>query len=147
MSLGGRPFTLLKFRSMRHNAEADTGPVIAGEGDPRCTPLGALMRRLGLDELPQLLNVLAGDMSLVGPRPERPHFVRRFAADLPAYMLRHHVKAGLTGWAQVNGLRGTTSMEERLRYDLYYINNWSLGFDLFILLLTPFAARVRRHGR
>jgi len=139
MGLGGRPFIMLKFRSMDVDAESETGPIWGGTDDPRCTPVGRLMRRTGLDELPQLLNVLRGEMSLVGPRPERPHFVERFASELPAYMLRHNVKAGLTGWAQVKGLRGNTSLEKRLQYDLYYISNWSLGFDLFILFLTPFS--------
>jgi len=146
MGLGGRPFIMLKFRSMRADAEEETGPVWARPGDPRRTRLGAFMRRTSLDELPQLLNVLKGDMSLVGPRPERPVFVREFAEQLPAYMLRHKVKAGLTGWAQVNGYRGDTSLRKRLLYDLYYINNWSLGFDLFILLLTPFAGLASRNA-
>lgn len=144
MGLGGRPFALLKLRSMRVDAEKETGPVWACQDDSRRTRVGAFMRRASLDELPQLLNVLKGDMSLVGPRPERPHFVEQFVKEVPAYMLRHHVKAGLTGWAQVNGLRGSTSLEKRLQYDLYYINNWSLGFDLFILLLTPLAALFSR---
>ncbi|MDK1032341.1 MAG: sugar transferase, partial [Planctomycetia bacterium] len=146
MGVGGKPFTMLKFRSMRVGAEKGTGPVWAGKDDQRRTPLGAFMRRTSLDELPQLLNVLRGDMSLVGPRPERQHFVRQFIEDLPAYMLRHNVKAGLTGWAQVNGLRGNTSLKKRLQYDLYYINNWSLGFDLFILLLTPFAGFINKNA-
>ncbi len=138
MGLGGKPFTMLKFRSMRLDAEVETGPVWADSDDPRCTWLGRRMRRWSLDELPQLLNVVAGDMSLVGPRPERPNFVEEFTGTLPAYMLRHNVKAGMTGWAQVNGLRGKTSLKRRLQYDLYYINNWSLGFDFYILLRTPF---------
>ncbi|MHC4789336.1 MAG: exopolysaccharide biosynthesis polyprenyl glycosylphosphotransferase [Planctomycetota bacterium] len=139
MGLAGKPLTILKFRTMPVDAEDGTGPVWSEREDPRCTRLGRWLRRTDLDELPQLLNVLRGEMSLVGPRPERPHFVERFVGELPAYMLRHSVKAGMTGWAQVNGLRGKTSLEKRLRYDLYYINNWSLGFDLLILLLTPFS--------
>ncbi len=146
MGLGGRPFTLLKFRTMRVDAERETGPVWAKEDDPRCTPVGAWMRRLSLDELPQFVNVLRGEMSLVGPRPERPHFVQQFTQDLPAYMLRHNVKAGLTGWAQVNGLRGNTSLTKRLEYDLYYINHWSLAFDALILFLTPFMGFFNRNA-
>jgi exopolysaccharide biosynthesis polyprenyl glycosylphosphotransferase len=146
MGLGGRPFTLLKFRTMRVDAERETGPVWAKENDPRRTLIGSWMRRLSLDELPQFVNVLRGDMSLVGPRPERPHFVRQFTQDLPAYMLRHNVKAGLTGWAQVNGLRGNTSLTKRLEYDLYYINNWSLAFDALILFLTPFMGLINRNA-
>ena len=138
MGSGGRTFTMLKFRSMPVDAEEATGPVITEADDPRCTRVGAFMRRFALDELPQLLNVLRGEMSLVGPRPERPHFVEQFVDGVPAYMLRHKVKAGLTGWAQINGLRGKCSLRKRLQYDLYYINHWSLAFDLFILALTPF---------
>lgn len=138
MSLGGRTFTMFKFRSMRIDAETGTGPTWATKDDPRCTPLGRLLRRTNLDELPQLFNILRGDMSLVGPRPERPCFVDHFTQTHRRYMLRHSVKAGLTGWAQVNGYRGDTPVERRLRYDLYYINNWSLSFDFLILMLTPF---------
>jgi Undecaprenyl-phosphate glucose phosphotransferase len=137
MGLGGKPFTIFKFRSMHVGAEDETGPVWAKPDDPRCTRLGAFLRKTSLDELPQLLNVLRGDMSLVGPRPERPHFVQEFVQTIPTYMLRHNVKAGMTGWAQISGLRGDTSLKRRLQYDLYYINHWSLGFDLFILFLTP----------
>ncbi len=121
---------------MRVDAEAGTGPVMARPDDTRTTPLGAFMRRLSLDELPQLVNVLVGEMSLVGPRPERPHFVQQFARAIPRYADRHQEKAGMTGWAQVNGLRGQTSIEERTRYDLFYVEHWSLLFDLKILLKT-----------
>jgi len=134
--LGGRPFRMWKFRSMRVDAERDTGPVWARRGDRRCTPLGRFMRRWSLDELPQLFNVLAGDMSLVGPRPERDVFVEQFRRQLPGYAQRHQVKAGITGWAQVNGWRGNTSLRHRLECDLYYIAHWSLGLDLKILFLT-----------
>ena len=136
LGLDGRPFQLVKFRSMRVDAEAGTGPVMARPDDTRTTPLGAFMRRLSLDELPQLVNVLVGEMSLVGPRPERPHFVQQFARAIPRYADRHQEKAGMTGWAQVNGLRGQTSIEERTRYDLFYVEHWSLLFDLKILLKT-----------
>ncbi len=137
-------FKMLKFRSMRVDAESGTGPVWADEGDPRRTRLGVILRTWSLDELPQLFNVLMGHMSLVGPRPERPYFVERFQELVPDYFGRHRVKSGITGWAQVNGLRGNVPIEERTRYDLYYIENWSLAFDLRILFLTlrsVFAAR------
>ncbi|HUU57732.1 MAG TPA: sugar transferase, partial [bacterium] len=132
----GRTFELLKFRSMRHKAEEETGPVFAKENDDRVTPFGRFIRRTSLDELPQLINVLKGDMSVVGPRPERPFFVEKFTSDIPRYIERHKVKSGLTGWAQVHGLRGTTSIARRVEYDLFYIENWSLLFDLRILLRT-----------
>jgi exopolysaccharide biosynthesis polyprenyl glycosylphosphotransferase len=136
VGLDGRPFQLVKFRSMRSDAEQDSGPVWASPGDQRRTPLGALMRRWSLDELPQLVNVLAGEMSMVGPRPERPHFVEQFSRYIPRYAERHNEKAGLTGWAQVNGLRGQTSIEERTKYDVFYVEHWSLAFDFKILLKT-----------
>ncbi len=136
MGLDARPFPMLKFRSMRANAEAETGPVWASAGDPRRTRLGTIIRRVSVDELPQLINVVLGDMSLVGPRPERPVFVDQFKRSIPRYMDRHREKAGLTGWAQVNGLRGDTSVIERTKYDLWYIENWSLLLDLKILLRT-----------
>ncbi|HEV8640326.1 MAG TPA: undecaprenyl-phosphate glucose phosphotransferase, partial [Methylomirabilota bacterium] len=136
MGLDGRRFAMLKFRTMRPDAEAATGPVWARQDDPRRTWLGALLRRWSLDELPQLLNVLRGEMSLVGPRPERPVFVEEFRRQIPGYMLRHKVKAGMTGWAQVNGWRGNTSLQKRIEYDLYYIERWSLAFDLKILVKT-----------
>lgn len=136
MGLDGTTFTMLKFRSMRQDAEAETGAVWASPEDRRRTSLGAWLRRLSLDELPQLFNVLRGDMSFVGPRPERPVFVEQFRQSVPQYMLRHKVKAGLTGWAQVNGWRGNTSLEKRIEYDLYYIEQWSLWFDLRIIAMT-----------
>jgi Undecaprenyl-phosphate glucose phosphotransferase len=136
MGLDGRPFAMLKFRTMRVDAEEATGPVWASESDPRRTRLGAFLRRWSLDELPQLINVLRGQMSLVGPRPERPMFVEEFRRRSPSYMLRHKVKAGMTGWAQINGWRGNTSLEKRIEYDLYYIERWSLAFDLKILVTT-----------
>jgi len=132
-----REFKMLKFRTMRVDAEEEDGPQWAKPGDPRRTVIGALLRRSSLDELPQLINVIKGEMSLVGPRPERPVFVKEFSEEYKKYMLRHKLKAGMTGWAQVNGFRGDTSLKKRLQYDLYYIRNWSFGFDLRILLLTP----------
>jgi Undecaprenyl-phosphate glucose phosphotransferase len=136
MGLDGKAFTVYKFRSMYHDAEDDTGPIWAREDDPRCTPVGRILRRYDLDELPQFWNVLRGEMSLVGPRPERPFFVDQFKHRFPQYMLRHKVKSGITGWAQVNGWRGNTSIEKRIEYDLYYIENWSVSLDLKILWLT-----------
>jgi exopolysaccharide biosynthesis polyprenyl glycosylphosphotransferase len=133
---GGVPFGMLKFRSMRADAEKHTGPVWAKAGDPRRTRTGAFLRRTSLDELPQLLNVIAGEMSLVGPRPERPHFVKEFAKRVPRYTERHEVLPGITGWSQANGLRGDTPVEERTKYDLYYVENWSLWLDIRILFRT-----------
>src|SRR5262249_13112972 len=135
VGLNGRRFRMIKFRSMRVDADA-RGPGWTVKDDPRRTPLGSTLRRLSLDELPQLWNVFVGDMSLVGPRPEQPGFVEAFGGSIPRYMLRPHVKAGMTGWAQVNGLRGDTPLEDRIRYDLYYVQHWSLWFDLRILFLT-----------
>jgi exopolysaccharide biosynthesis polyprenyl glycosylphosphotransferase len=141
--LDGRSMVMHKFRTMRANAEAATGPVWTAAKDPRRTWIGQVLRRFSLDELPQLWNVIAGEMSLVGPRPERPVFVEDFKAKLERYTDRHLVRPGLTGWAQVNDLRGQTSVEERLIYDLYYIENWSLAFGLKIILITLF--RVFTH--
>jgi Undecaprenyl-phosphate glucose phosphotransferase len=136
MGLDGRRFTVYKFRSMYEGAEESTGPVWARDDDPRATPIGRWLRRFDLDELPQFWNVLKGEMSIVGPRPERPYFVHQFKHRIPQYMLRHKVKAGITGWAQVNGWRGNTSLEKRIEYDLYYIENWSVTLDLKIMWLT-----------
>jgi Undecaprenyl-phosphate glucose phosphotransferase len=136
MGLDRRRFQMLKFRTMRVDAERETGPVWARPDDPRRTGIGAFLRRSNLDELPQLWNVLKGEMSLVGPRPERPSFVEEFRRNIPDYLLRQKVKAGITGWAQINGWRGNTSIEKRIECDLYYIKRWSLGFDLKILLKT-----------
>ena len=135
----GKVFNLYKLRTMSENAEDETGPVFAAKNDPPITKIGAFLRRHNLDELPQLWNVLKGDMSLVGPRPERPHFVEQFKEDIGRYMWRHVSKPGMTGWAQVNGLRGNTGIEERIKYDLYYLENWSLAFDFKILVKTLFA--------
>ena len=135
MGLDAKPFPIFKFRSMRLDAEKD-GPGWTTKDDPRVTRLGKFMRRTSLDEFPQLINVFLGHMSLVGPRPEQPAFVEQFRELVPRYMERHREKAGITGWAQVNGLRGDTSISERTKYDLYYIENWSLWFDFKILILT-----------
>ncbi len=140
MGLDGRSFQIVKLRSMRVGAESSTGPVWAIKDDPRRTRVGAFLRHWSIDELPQLWNVIRGHMSIVGPRPERPAFVHEFKAKLPQYMLRHKVKSGITGWAQVHGWRGNTSIRKRLQYDLYYIENWSLKLDLKILWMTL------RHG-
>jgi Undecaprenyl-phosphate glucose phosphotransferase len=146
MGLDGKPFTIVKFRSMYDDAEKNTGPVWAIADDPRVTSLGRFLRRSNLDELPQLWNVLRGDMSIVGPRPERPHFVEQFKHKIPQYMLRHKVKAGLTGWAQVNGWRGNTPLEKRIEYDLYYIENWSVRLDLKIMWLTLLKGFFHKHA-
>jgi Undecaprenyl-phosphate glucose phosphotransferase len=138
ISVDGKAFQMWKFRSMRVDAETESGPVWAKAEDPRRTAIGVWLRRYNLDELPQFLNVVLGDMSLVGPRPERPPFVQQFKQRIPQYMLRHRVKSGITGWAQVNGWRGNTSIEKRIEYDLYYIENWSLLLDVKILILTLF---------
>lgn len=136
VGMDGRPFHMLKFRTMRADAEKEVGPVWAKENDPRRTRIGAFLRKTSLDELPQLFNVLKGEMSLVGPRPERPFFVEEFKNRIPSYMLRHKIKAGMTGWAQINGWRGNTSIKKRIEHDLYYIEHWSIGFDLRILIKT-----------
>jgi Undecaprenyl-phosphate glucose phosphotransferase len=145
MGLDGKAFQVFKFRSMYEGAEDETGPIWARENDPRCTPVGRWLRRLDLDELPQFWNVLRGDMSIVGPRPERPYFVQQFKHRIPQYMLRHKVKAGITGWAQVNGWRGNTSLEKRIEYDLYYIENWSVALDLKIMWLTVLKG-IQKHA-
>ena len=146
MGLDGQPFELLKFRSMRQDAERESGPVWASENDPRRTVVGKVLRQFSLDELPQLWNVLMGDMSLVGPRPERPFFVDQFKDRVPQYMLRHKVKAGITGWAQVNGWRGNTSLDKRIEFDLYYIKHWSLLLDLKIIFMTFWKGFVNPHA-
>jgi len=146
MGLDAKPFWVIKFRSMRTDAESETGPVWATEDDPRRTRLGAFIRRFSIDEWPQFINVLLGEMSLVGPRPERPVFVEQFKRSIPRYMDRHREKAGLTGWAQVNGLRGDTSIAERTKYDLWYIENWSLLLDFKIILKTIFNAFTSKNA-
>jgi Undecaprenyl-phosphate glucose phosphotransferase len=144
--LNGRSFKMLKFRSMRVDAEQQTGAVWASKDDPRRTRLGAFLRATSLDELPQFLNVLLGDMSLVGPRPERPVFIQQFSKTIPNYMARHSVKAGITGWAQVHGWRGNTSLRKRVQYDLYYITHWTPWLDLRILWMTLFRGLYHRNA-
>lgn len=147
VSLGGEEFNIYKFRTMYHVDDERGAGGRGSDGwtsrdDPRVTPIGRFLRRTSLDELPQLFNVLKGEMSLVGPRPERPELISKFRDDWRGYMLRQHVKAGMTGWAQVNGHRGDTGLRKRLQYDLFYIRNWSLGFDLKILWMTLFRGFV-----
>ncbi len=146
MGMDGKIFNMLKFRTMFINAEQETGPVWTKKGDPRCTKTGKFLRRTSIDELPQFINVLRGDMSIVGPRPERPVFIQNFRNTIPKYMLRHKMKAGITGWAQVSGWRGNTSLEKRIEYDLYYIENWTLNFDLKIIWLTLWNGFVNKHA-
>jgi exopolysaccharide biosynthesis polyprenyl glycosylphosphotransferase len=136
VGLDGESFKVMKFRSMHTDAEQMTGPVWSQKMDPRATRVGKFLRRFSLDELPQLINVIKGDMSLVGPRPERPHFVEQFRKHVPRYLERHRVKTGMTGWAQVNGLRGNAPIAERTKYDVYYVENWSLVFDVKIIFKT-----------
>ncbi len=138
----GKTFTICKFRTMGIDAEKETGPVWSKRGDRRCTTVGFVLRRLCLDELPQLFNVLRGDMSLVGPRPERPCFVQEFSQRFPTYKQRLNVLPGITGWAQINGWRGDTSIEKRLECDLYYVRNWSVSLNLLIMLRTPYRILV-----
>ena len=146
MGLNGLTFDMLKFRSMPIDAEADTGPVWAKKGEDRATPIGKFLRRTSLDELPQFINVLKGDMSVVGPRPERPVFIESFKERVPRYMLRHKMKAGITGWAQVHGWRGNTSIDKRIEYDLYYIQNWSLLLDVKIIVMTLWSGFVNKNA-
>lgn len=144
--IGGTRFMMLKFRSMRVDAEAKTGAVWAQKDDPRRTWFGAFLRKTSLDELPQFFNVLWGDMSLVGPRPERPVFIEKFRKTIPNYMARHAVKAGITGWAQVNGWRGNTSLRKRIQHDLYYITHWNPWLDVRIMIMTVFKGLLNRNA-
>lgn len=146
MGLDGKPFPMLKFRSMRRDAERN-GPGWTTDNDPRQTKLGALIRRIEVDELPNLINVLLGEMSLVGPRPEQAHYVAQFRRTVPRYMERHYEKGGMTGWAQVNGLRGDTSITERTKYDLWYMENWSILLDIKIILRTVWQIVERSNNR
>ena len=144
--LNGRSFNMLKFRSMRADAEKGTGPVMTAKDDNRRTPIGTFLRETSLDELPQFFNVLFGDMSVVGPRPERPEFISQFQKTIPNYMARHAVKSGITGWAQVNGWRGNTSLRKRIQFDLYYIVHWNPLFDLRIMWMTVWNGLVHRNA-
>ena len=142
VGLHNKPFYMYKFRTMEKQSPKEERRAWTVRNDPRVTPVGKFLRRTSLDELPQLFNILRGDMSLVGPRPERPLFVEKFREEIPRYMVKHQVRPGLTGWAQVNGLRGNTSIRKRIEYDIYYIENWTLGFDLKIILMTFFTGFI-----
>ncbi|MBC6950850.1 lipid carrier--UDP-N-acetylgalactosaminyltransferase [candidate division KSB1 bacterium] len=143
-----RPFNMVKFRSMKSGAEQfDQAAGLGTRNDPRVTRLGKFLREWSLDELPQFWNVLTGDMSIVGPRPERTYHVRQFKTKVPNYMIRHQVKTGMTGWAQVNGWRGDTSIDKRIEHDIFYIENWSFGFDVKIILLTLFGGIITKKAR
>lgn len=146
VGLDGKAFDMYKFRSMKVGSENESGPVWATKNDPRRTFVGTILRNTSLDELPQLFNVLKGEMSLVGPRPERTVFIEDFKEKLPRYMLRHKVKAGMTGWAQANGWRGDTSIEKRIEHDLYYIENWSIGLDIRIIFLTLWNGFINKNA-
>jgi Undecaprenyl-phosphate glucose phosphotransferase len=146
VGLHNRPFYMYKFRSMEQQAPGEEKKAWTVRDDPRVTPVGRFLRRTSLDELPQLFNILKGDMSLVGPRPERPLFVEKFREEIPRYMVKHQVRPGLTGWAQVNGLRGDTSIRKRIEHDIYYIENWTFGFDIKIILLTFFTGFINKNA-
>ncbi len=146
VGLHNRPFYMYKFRSMEQQAPGEEKKAWTVRDDPRVTPVGRVLRRTSLDELPQLFNILKGDMSLVGPRPERPLFVEKFREEIPRYMVKHQVRPGLTGWAQVNGLRGDTSIRKRIEHDIYYIENWTFGFDIKIILLTFFTGFINKNA-
>jgi Undecaprenyl-phosphate glucose phosphotransferase len=146
IGLNGLPFQMYKFRTMRVGDSSDSDTRWTTEADPRRTHLGSFLRKTSLDELPQFINVLNGDMSVVGPRPERPHFVQKFLQEVGQYNHRHCLRVGITGWAQVNGWRGDTSIEKRIEYDLYYLQNWSFGFDLRIIVMTVFSGLVNKNA-
>lgn len=146
VGLHNKPFYMYKFRSMEMQSDKEERKAWTIKNDPRVTPVGRILRKTSIDELPQLFNILKGDMSLVGPRPERPHFVDKFKEEIPRYMVKHQVRPGLTGWAQVNGLRGDTSIKKRIEYDIYYIENWSVGLDIKIILLTFFTGFINKNA-
>ena len=146
VGLHNRSFEMYKFRSMEVQPETEETKAWTVKNDPRVTGIGKFMRKTSIDELPQLFNVLKGDMSLVGPRPERPFFVEKFREEIPRYMVKHQVRPGMTGWAQVNGYRGDTSIRKRIDCDLYYIENWTLGLDIKILFLTVFRGFVNKNA-
>ncbi len=146
VGLHNKTFNMYKFRSMRVQTVSEEKAGWTVKNDPRVTKVGAILRKTSIDELPQLFNILVGDMSLVGPRPERPQFVEKFKEEIPRYMVKHQVRPGLTGWAQVNGLRGDTSIEERIKHDIYYIENWTIGFDLKIIFMTFFTGFINKNA-
>ena len=146
IGLGNKPFKMYKFRSMGVQDPKKEAKEWTTKNDVRVTPVGRVIRKTSLDELPQFWNVLKGDMSLIGPRPERPLFVEKFKEEIPRYMIKHQVRPGITGWAQVNGFRGDTSIRSRIEHDLYYIENWSLGLDIKILFLTFFKGFVNKNA-
>ncbi len=146
VGLHNKPYQMYKFRTMQVQEEQEEQKAWTVKDDPRVTRIGRLLRRTSMDELPQLFNILIGQMSLVGPRPERPMFVEKFKEEIPRYMVKHQVRPGLTGWAQINGLRGDTSIEKRVEYDLYYIENWTMGFDFRIMFLTLFRGFINENA-
>lgn len=146
VGLHNRPFKMYKFRSMEVQSPNQEKGQWTTAHDPRVTPVGRVIRKTSIDELPQLFNVLVGSMSLVGPRPERPFFVERFKEEIPRYMIKHQVRPGMTGWAQINGYRGDTSIEKRIEHDLYYIENWTVGLDFKILFLTVFKGFINKNA-
>ena len=146
MGLHNRNFNMYKFRTMKLQAASEEEKAWTIKDDPRVTKVGRFLRRTSIDELPQLFNILVGRMSLVGPRPERPLFVEKFKEEIPRYMVKHQVRPGLTGWAQINGYRGDTSIRKRIEYDIYYIENWTLGFDIKICFLTIFKGFINKNA-
>ena len=144
--MNNKPFQMYKFRTMELQKPSEEKKEWTTRDDPRVTKVGRVLRRTSIDELPQLFNVLLGDMSLVGPRPERPFFVEKFKEEIPRYMIKHQVRPGMTGWAQVNGYRGDTSIRKRIDCDLYYIENWTMGLDIKILFLTIFKGFVNKNA-
>jgi Undecaprenyl-phosphate glucose phosphotransferase len=146
VGLNNKPFKMYKFRSMEVQSKQEEQKGWTVKNDPRVTPIGGFIRKTSIDEFPQLFNVLKGDMSLVGPRPERPQFVEKFREEIPRYMVKHQVRPGMTGWAQVNGYRGNTSIKKRIEHDLYYIENWTIGFDFKILFLTVFKGFINKNA-
>lgn len=146
IGLHSKPFTMYKFRTMRVQTTEEEKKGWTTRGDDRVTRFGSFLRRTSIDEMPQFFNVLTGSMSLVGPRPERPQFVEKFREEIPRYMVKHQVRPGITGWAQINGYRGDTSIRKRIEHDIYYIENWSLGFDFRILFLTVFKGFINKNA-
>jgi exopolysaccharide biosynthesis polyprenyl glycosylphosphotransferase len=146
VGLHNRPFQMYKFRSMEVQSQTEEKKGWTTKDDPRVTKVGKFIRKTSIDELPQLFNVLKGDMSLIGPRPERPQYVEKFREEIPRYMVKHQVRPGMTGWAQVNGYRGNTSIRRRIDYDIYYIEHWTIGFDVKILFLTVFKGFINKNA-